>query len=137
MVCFDTKGDEVPVLTRWARLAGDRVHVVSVSDPSAWAVDMFALDPDPVRSATLFVDSMVYAFEAGSIMARSQETLTAVFAGAWPPTPRSATWCPTWARYGTRSGLRTCCAAGRGRPWPRTCSGRSGRKRSGARTRPC
>ena len=81
MVCFDTKGDEVPVLNRWARLAGDRVHVVSVSDPSAWAVDMFALDPDPVRSATLFVDSMVYAFEAGSIMARSQETLTAVFAG--------------------------------------------------------
>jgi len=81
MVCFDTKGDEVPVLTRWARLAGDRVHVVSVSDPSAWAVDMFALDPDPVRSATLFVDSMVYAFEDGSIMARSQETLTAVFAG--------------------------------------------------------
>ena len=81
MVCFDTKGDEVPVLTRWARLAGDQVHVVSVSDPSTWAVDMFALDPDPVRSATLFVDSMVYAFEAGSIMARSQETLTAVFAG--------------------------------------------------------
>ena len=43
---------------------------------------MFALHPDPVRSATLFVDAMVYAFEAGSIMARSQETLTAVFAGA-------------------------------------------------------
>lgn len=82
LVCFDTKGDEVPVLSRWARTAGDQITVVSVSDPSSWAVDMFALDPDPVQAATLFVDSMVYAFEAGSIMARSQETLTAVFAGA-------------------------------------------------------
>ncbi len=86
MVTFDTKGDEVAVIRRWAALADDRVDVVSVTDPSSLAIDMFTLGPDrhpdPVQAAAMFVDAMVYAFEANSIMARSQETLTAVFAGA-------------------------------------------------------
>ena len=47
----------------------------------------------------MFVDAMVYAFEAGSIMARSQETLTAVFAGALAADAgRLRPRCPSWAR---------------------------------------
>ncbi|WP_344808225.1 type IV secretory system conjugative DNA transfer family protein [Microlunatus ginsengisoli] len=82
MVAFDTKGDEVDRMRSWAALAGDRLDVVSVADPAGLAIDMFARHTDPVRAAVGFVDAMVYAFEDGSIMARSQETLTAVFAGA-------------------------------------------------------
>lgn len=82
IVAFDTKGDEVPVYRRWADLAGAPLDVVSVNDPEGLAIDMFRLHPHPVRAAAMFVDAMVYGFEPGSIMNRSQETLTAAFAGA-------------------------------------------------------
>ena len=82
LISFESKGDGVAEYREWSKTTTDPLLVIDVARPDSYAIDMFDVPGSFKHRANFFVNSMVYAFDAGAIQDRSFMTLTQIFAAA-------------------------------------------------------